>query len=327
MIRLRNTDQWIGALVLLALVIFFGAALQAGVLRDFFRSHSTLRVILPDSGVAGLSVGADVQVLGTHAGRVTRIVINPNQQMYAEADIDAQATAFIRRDSQAVIRKQFGVAGAAYLDIARGTGAPLDWRYAVINASTERAPTDNIGALIDEARQKIFPILDDTGRSMRALADVAQRIEHGQGDIGRLMTDETLVRDAEASLSNVRKVSDDLPHIVAGLQRDADELQTLAQSVTSHNEGIPNLLRVVNRILADLQSFSDQLTKTGPRVPGIIRNVENSTANLPALMTQTQDTERDLQFLAEALRKNWLIGGGRGPEPEPRRLPSSEVRP
>src|SRR5262249_53962791 len=153
MIRLRHTDEWVGLLVIAALVLFVGAVLEAGVLRDWFRPVSHLRIVLPQSGVGGLTAGADIEVLGIHAGSVRRIVLNPDKQMYAEADIDQQAETFIRRDSQAVIRRRFGVAGAAYVDVSRGSGAPMDWGYAVIDATTERAPTDTISAMIDEIRQ------------------------------------------------------------------------------------------------------------------------------------------------------------------------------
>src|SRR5258706_2740015 len=68
MIRLRHADEWVGLLVVAAVAAFLGAILHAGVLRDWFRPVSHLRIVLPEAGVAGLSVGADVEVLGTHAG-------------------------------------------------------------------------------------------------------------------------------------------------------------------------------------------------------------------------------------------------------------------
>ena len=41
------------------------------------------------------------------------------------------------RGLAAVIRRRFGLAGAAFIDIARGTGQEMDWDYAVIDATTE----------------------------------------------------------------------------------------------------------------------------------------------------------------------------------------------
>jgi phospholipid/cholesterol/gamma-HCH transport system substrate-binding protein len=103
-------------------------------------------------------------VLGTHAGTVQRIVINGSGGMYAVAEIDNQARALVLRDSKGLIRRSFDIAGAAYIVIQRGSGLPMNWSFAVIDATTERAPTESISALLDEAREKIFRILTGAGR-------------------------------------------------------------------------------------------------------------------------------------------------------------------
>src|SRR4029450_4769327 len=108
-----------------------------GLLNDCFHPSFTLRILLPDEGVSGLAPGAEVQVLGTRAGEVGRIVIDPNPRMHAVARGDDEMRPFIRRDSVVSIRRQFGVAGAAYIDIQKGVGPELDWSYAVIVALTE----------------------------------------------------------------------------------------------------------------------------------------------------------------------------------------------
>jgi len=314
MIRSRYMDEWVGLLVLLSVVVFLGVALQAGVLRDWFRPVSTLRILLPEAGVAGLSVGADVEVLGTKAGTISRIVIDPSQQMHAVAEIDEQATAFIRRDSQAVIRKRFGVAGAAYVDIARGRGPELDWHYAVIQAETERAPTETVGALIDEVRAKIFPVLDDAGHAMNSLAVTMKRVEQGQGSVGRLLSDQTLVRSLEATAADAQAAAADARRMVA--QLNAPE------------EGVPELLRRANQTLASMQGTMRNISQAAERAPRIAHNVESTTANIPSLLTQTQQSAHELEQTLAQLRRSWLLGGTAAGSEEPSdRLPSTEVRP
>jgi phospholipid/cholesterol/gamma-HCH transport system substrate-binding protein len=326
MIKLRHTDEWVGLVVVLATVVFLGAVLQAGLLRDWFRPVSILRVLLPEAGVGGLSVGAEVEVLGTQAGKVRRIVIDPDQRMYAEAEIDDQARAFIRRDSKIIIRRRYGVAGAAFLDISRGTGTPLDWEFAVLEATTERAPTESIGALIDEARQKIFPIVEDVGRTTHALAAITERLERGEGDLGRLLKDETLVRQAEATVADVRQSLAGLGRIVEALDRAAQEVQSLVQAVRTGDSNVPSLLKRTDAILANVQVLTRDIARATPRVPQIAQNVERSTANLPALLTQTQQTAMELEALLTQLRGHWLLGG-EAVAPPPRRLSPTEVRP
>jgi phospholipid/cholesterol/gamma-HCH transport system substrate-binding protein len=327
MIRLRYADEWVGLLVVAALVLFAAAILHAGVLRDWFRPVSHLRIVLPATGVAGLAVGADVEILGTHAGVVRQIVISPTQEMYAEADIDDQARAFLRRDSRATIRRRYGVAGAAYLDVSRGTGPPLDWSYAVIDAVTERDPTESIGSLIDQLRQKVFPILDNVDRSTKALADVSGRIAKGQGDVGRLLIDETMVRQVEAVVAKAGDAMSTLSQIEEQLRMAAGNVKSLSERVAAPDRGVPGLLRRADATLATLHQTMQDLALAARRAPKISHNVESGTQDLPGLLTQTQETAHELELLAIQLRGVWLLGGGGKPQPQPARLPATEIRP
>jgi phospholipid/cholesterol/gamma-HCH transport system substrate-binding protein len=326
MIRLRHTDEWVGALVIAAVALLLIAALQAGVLRDWFKPTAELRLVLPSTGVAGLEVGADVEILGTRAGRVNEIVLDPNQQMYAMLEIDEQATAFIRRDSKAVVRRRFGVAGAAFVDIARGTGEEMDWTYAVIEAVAERAPTDSVSALIDEARQKVFPILDNAGRVTQSLAEVAERINRGEGNVGRLLVDDSMVKEAEATVGAARDAVAALNLLMADLQKSAGNLNALTQQVSAP-DGVPAVLAQTDQNLAALKRILDDVAVATQRTPAIAKNVEGSTANLPALLTQLQVTIKSLDQLVAQLQRSWLLGGGGAQPQEPKQFSPSQVLP
>jgi phospholipid/cholesterol/gamma-HCH transport system substrate-binding protein len=326
MIRLRHTDEWIGALVIAAVALLLIAALQAGVLRDWFKPTAELRLVLPSTGVAGLEVGADVEILGTRAGRVNEIVLDPTQQMYAMLEIDEQATAFIRRDSKAVVRRRFGVAGAAFVDIARGTGEEMDWTYAVIEAVTERAPTDSVSALIDEAREKVFPILDNAGRVTQSLAEVAERINRGEGNVGRLLVDDSMMKEAEATVGAARDAVAALNLLMADLQKSAGNLNALTQQVSAP-DGVPAVLEQTDQNLATLKKILDDVAVATQRTPAIAKNVEGSTANLPALLTQLQVTIKSLDQLVAQLQRSWLLGGGGAQAQEPKQFSPSQVLP
>jgi len=320
-------NEIVGAVVLACIGVFIAVLINAGLLKDWFQPSFTLRILLPDEGVSGLAPGAEVQVLGTRAGEVRRIVIDPNQRMHAIARVEDQMRPFIHRDSKVSIRRQFGVAGAAFIDIARGTGPELDWSFSMIAATTDRAATDTLGQMIDEVRAKIAPVLDDVQKAVLAFTAVAQRavdpagpleqtlssaagiarrIENGEGVAGRLIANDKMAADLEATLLNVRELA-------AQLER------------TSKDPRIGQILLKTDSVLTSLQVTTRNLATATPR---ITENMTATTDALPATLLQAQIAARELELLLGQLRHNWLFGGSSAPAAPPsRRAPAVEVRP
>lgn len=321
-------DEIVGAVVLACIGVFVAVLINAGLLKDWFQPSFTLRILLPDEGVSGLAPGAEVQVLGTRAGEVRRIVIDPNQRMHAIARVEDQMRPFIRRDSQVSIRRVFGVAGAAYIDIARGNGPELDWSYAVVAAQSERGATDTIGQMVDEVRAKIIPVMDEVQKAVIAFAAVAQRaadpggpleqtltsaagiarrIENGEGLAGRLITSDKMATDLETTLVSIRELASQLER-------------------TSKDPRIVQILARTDSILTSLQATTRNLAATTPQ---ITQNVTATTDALPTTLLQAQLAARELELLLGQLRHHWLFGGGGAAQAPPpgRRAPAIEVRP
>ena len=328
-------DQAVGVVVLLCVGLFAAALINAGLLKDWFQPSITLRILLPESGVAGLAPGAEVQVMGTRAGEIRGIVIDPSQRMHAVARIEEQMRPFIRRDSQVTIRRQFGIAGAAFIDISRGAGSPLDWGYAVLTADTDRAPTDTIGQVVDELRAKIMPLIDEAQRAVTAFtafarraadpagpleqtlesaAAVAQRVQRGEGVVGRLISDDKMAAQVQAALADA----------VATLAHANATLAELER--TSKDPRIPSILRRTDALMASLQTTANNLAVASPKFGQITNNVVDTTDSLPATLMQAQAAAYQLELLLGQLRHNWLLGGSAAPPPS-RRAPASEVRP
>jgi phospholipid/cholesterol/gamma-HCH transport system substrate-binding protein len=319
-------NQAVGAMVLVCVALFIGALVNAGLLKEWFQTSLTLRIVLPEDGTSGLSQGSEVQILGTRAGEIRRIIIDPSQRMHAEARIDSQMKPFLRRDSQIVIRRQFGIAGNAYVDISRGHGAELDWGYAVLTAGTDRAPTDSIGQIVDEVHSRIVPILDELQKvaanintavgpsgplrqTLQSTASVAQRIERGEGSVGKLLTDDKMATDLAATLAAAQEAVAHANGLIAELEKNSKDAR------------IPAILQRTDAILASLQVVTKNLAAASP-------NIASSADTVPALLLQTESTARELELLLGQLRHSWLLGGGGAAAPATsRRAPASEVRP
>jgi phospholipid/cholesterol/gamma-HCH transport system substrate-binding protein len=314
----RTRSGW---LLVGCLILFVTAVLQAGFLQGLFKSVLTLRVLLPEEGLAGLSTGATVEVLGTNAGTVKRIVIDPNQNFHAVVEIESGMKDFVRRDSKVTIKKQFGIAGAAYLEISRGRGEPLDWDYAVLDAATDRSATDGVGDLLADLQKRIYPILDEAQRTITSLANVMERLDQGEGTVGRLTHDDTLAKELEGiavavrgEVDRLRPITDNLNETTAATARTGNTIDKRLPEV------IDNLQRTINNVNTMLASIDEITRDLGKRVPAAADSV-------PALMVQTQQTLAEAERLMSQLRSSWLLGGSGPPPPADTRLPATEIRP
>ncbi len=316
---MRHVNEWVGGLVLIAVALLVAAVLQAGVLGPLLTPALTLRVLLPQEGTGGLSAGAQVEVLGTRAGEVRRIVIDPRQQLYAEVRLSQGMDTFVRRDSRVFIRRQFGVAGAAFLEITRGVGQPLDWDFAVLEVTREQGAGENLGQLIEELRAKLVPMIDDVGRITRATADTVERMNQGQGTVGRLLADDTLVRELETAAAQLDRTLAEANTVVVDVRRAVAGGAAAA-------ERLPQLIDIAEGALVNARRVTADLAAASPQAPRITRDVASATAVLPGLLTQVQQASLELERLLAALRANPILGGGRGTTQE-ERVPPREVRP
>jgi phospholipid/cholesterol/gamma-HCH transport system substrate-binding protein len=346
----RYTHEAVGALVLVTVLIFVMALMKAGHIREWFDPAVTVRVILPAEGVFGLTEGARVEILGTKAGDVRKIVLDPNQTMHAEIFVRNAMLAFVRRDSQAIIRKQFGVAGASYLEITRGNGAPLDKEYAVLTAIAERAPTDAASELIAEIRNRVLPIIEDSQAAIQAftalaislqgpisslqplltdLNTITGRLERGEGSVGRLLTEDTLARELETLLDQAGADMQRLGAILTALAETARHAATLTATLNKYAGGIPQLAKRVDAILVPLQGVLEDLRQTTPELPRLTKGMADTTEGLPLLLLQTEQSLDSLEKLLRQLRSHWLLGGRRSDatQDSSRRLPALDITP
>jgi phospholipid/cholesterol/gamma-HCH transport system substrate-binding protein len=347
--RFRYANQTVGIFVILAVMIFGAAFLFSGQVREWLDPGQRIKVILPSDGLFGLSEGAEVEILGTKAGKVLRIVISPDQQMHADVQIQNDMKAFVRRDSSAVIRKRFGVAGDSFLDISRGFGEPLDWEFAVINATADRVPTESIGEILREVRGKVFPVIDDTQQAIRMFLAVVQELKDPEGDmqqllhhlntvsgkiaraegaVGRLLVDEKMMDDFVTLVDRLNNSMARFDPLFDELAKTVKNVARISTEISEQSRNLPEITLSLKTLLVSVQAVVQDLSRTTPQLPRIAENVSDSIDNVPVLMLQTQQVMAELEQLIKQLQSNWLLGGNSGQKTSTHtRISPLEIRP
>lgn len=340
--KFRYTNETVGLFVLIALLVFVAGLIYSGQVRKWFNPGETLKVVLPDDGLFGLTEGSMVEILGTRAGQIQEIVINPDQKIHAIARIDSDMAVFIRSDSKATIRKTFGVAGDAYLEITRGTGAPLDWELAVITVQADRSTSDTLAELIEELRAKILPVVEDAHQAILLLTAVAKdlqdpekgvqqllanlssitaKIDRGEGALGRLLAEDKLVKDLEALTAQMGPILDDM-------KKTFQNISEFSKEFDIETGDIPEITRSLKKTLASMEMVMEDLSRTTPQLPQIVKNVGDTTDAVPVLVLQVQQVMVELERLIQQLQSHWLLGGGSSQSSQtPTRISPLEVNP
>lgn len=345
----RYANHLVGVIALLTVLMFAVSFMFSGRVRQWLNPGARLKVILPSAGLFGLSEGAVVEILGTKAGQVRRIVIDPQQQMYADVQIQNNMKGFVRSDSSAVIRKRFGVAGDSFLDISRGFKAPLDWEYAVITATADRAPTESVGELLEELRSKIFPMIDDTQSVISALLAVVKQIQNPQGDlqqflvnintisgkisrgeglVGRLLFEEKLVDDIEQMVVLLKNSLQRLDPLLEDLKNTSGNVSQISTRINEQTGDLPEIIHSLKKALVSVQAVMNDLSRATPQLPRIAANVGQATDSVPVLLLQAQQVMAELESLIKQLQSHWLLGGSApGTQQTPSRISPAEVNP
>ena len=321
--RFRYTNETVGLFVLITLLTFIAGFIYSGQVRKWFNPGETLKVVLPDDGLFGLANGSIIEILGTRAGQIQEIVINPDQKIHAIARIDSEMAVFVRSDSRAFIRRTLGIAGDAYLEISRGSEAPLDWEFAVITVETDRRTSDSLADLIEELRTKILPVVDDSHKAILLLLEIAKeledpekgvqqlvdnltsitdRLDSGEGSIGRLLTEDKLVRDLETLIARMGPILDDMEKTIDNVSEFSDEFDI-------ETGDIPEITRNLKKTIASMEMVMKDLSQATPHLPQIVKNVGDTTDAVPVLVLQVQEVLVELERLIQQIQSHWLFGG------------------
>jgi len=192
----------LGAFIVATLAVLAAGVFLIGGQEYLFRSTYQLKAQFDN--VAGLAVGADVEVGGVHSGNVHSIKLphKPGDKVIVIMDLDRSTKEIIKRDSVASIETE-GVLGNQFVAISFGTAGQAE----VADGGTiQSVPPLELGALLikanallDSSQQAIV----NTTAATAHLNSVSAKIDSGQGTVGALVNDKQLYNNLEQTTTTL----------------------------------------------------------------------------------------------------------------------------
>jgi len=315
--QFRHVNELTGTFVILVVLVLIAALVWAAYSQRWFRGTVTLRIVLPEAGAAGIRQGSEVYFLGTLVGTVSEVIVDATGRMEAWTRIRSDFFRFVREDSSAVVKKQFGVAGDAYFDITRGEGPPLPKKNAVIVC---KELPGTMESAIEDVRRAVLPVLEKLSVGVDTWTTLGTKLSTGADAWTGLGTDLGETRQ------QWNRLIGRLDGLVAGVEQGKGTAGKLLTDPAVADE-VKTILDKGNVSMDQLQGILKDVQVAGTHLSAVSEALAKEAQDLPGLVLQTQQTLQELKRLIEGIEKVWPIRSHIEQGQPNTRIPPSEVVP
>jgi phospholipid/cholesterol/gamma-HCH transport system substrate-binding protein len=241
-VQTRWRDLRTGMLFIVGIALVGSLALIISKNTGLFTQLESAYLFVPD--IKGLTEGNLVSISGKKVGTIEKMDFirqNDTQGVLIHMSIRAEFFSLITSDSKAQI-KSLGVLGDKYVDISLGKGGALK-NGGYLTVAIEPG--------LDELMGSAQSTLDKVGRLTDEVTSMTEKINRGEGSIGRMITTTELSDRVNITLENADGAMTALRATTARLTDGTGLIPTLI-----NDREIPTRLKGV---IASLESFTSDL--------------------------------------------------------------------
>ncbi len=305
----------VGIFILLGIAILVVTILTLGGQRKTFQKSIVVRAVFDD--INGLQKGNNIWFSGVKIGTVKKISFYGGSQVEVDMSIEENAQQYIHKSSKARISSE-GLIGNRIIAIDPGTAkSPVVENGDMIGVEKAINPDEMMNTLQSNNRN-ILEITND-------FKAVSRGIAQGKGTAGRLLTDERLINEFQATLLILKKAAYNAQRIsssVAGYASKLNQKGTLANDLitdttvfgrlkataTQMQEVAATANSVVNNLNNTTNGLNTSLSNRNTPV-GMLLHDEGAAADIRVTLRNLQTGTQKLDENLEALQHNFLLKG------------------
>lgn len=308
----KNTKAVVvGLFTIVGITIFLIGVFTLGGQHSLFVSSISVKASFTD--VNGLQAGDNVWFEGVKVGTVKSVSLSGKSHVEVKMNIEKKSCPYIRNNAKAKISSD-GLIGNRIVLIFGGTAEfpaiQNDDTIAVEKALT----TDD---LVNTLQKNNLNLLDITGD----LKTVSKRIANGEGTIGKLLKNDSLIKNLQTVVSIIKQASLNTRQITSNIESYSSKLQTkgnLANDLVTDTiifsklratvSQIQEVSKTITVVANNLQTASEGLNDSSKTVGALIHSQETAD-NLKTILINLKSSSRKLDEDLEALQHNFLLKG------------------
>lgn len=279
--KFRHVNEIVGSFVVLAVVLIVVAIFLAGRAQGWFEGTFQLKIaFLTAEGSFGLQEGAEVQIRNTAAGKTGKIVPTPEGHMMTTLKIKERFRPFLTKDSVAKVKKKFGVAGDAFVEVTRGTGLTIEDGDAIECLKDEEL-METAQKMLEEVEKVVLPMLEEVKSILVHVKNILASVDEGEGIAGAAISDESMKNDIKGVVSHVERIT-------------ALVTTTVAEANSLLSNQVPAIVGRVDTIAGHADTL-------------LTNEVRRAVGDLAAIQGEAVRTLRETRRLIQGVQRHWLL--------------------
>ncbi|KPM48296.1 MlaD family protein [Jiulongibacter sediminis] len=259
----------VGLFMIIGLVIFGAGVLLISNMRKIFTKKIEAFAVFQD--VSGLTKGNNVLFSGVKVGTVEDLEFVPNEGVKVTFLIEQKSQKYIYKDADLKIGSD-GLIGNPLLVISGGSASAgaieNNHQFKISKEDTQQ----DMLATLQENNKNILAITED-------LKSLIGGIEEGQGNLGKLIKDESLYKQIDQTLGQLRVSSYAINEMSKNLNQFSSTLtnpEYLPYQLSHDNSIMPALQNTVS----NLEKGSSSLQSTAQKADKLVANVNQDLSQI-----------------------------------------------
>ncbi len=297
--RFRYVNELAGAFVLAAVALLVVGVIAAGRAQRWFEPRQSFRLAFPPEGTLGVQRGTRIQIMGNVVGSVQQIIVTDDGRIEGRAAIRGDFVRFVREDTVALVRKQFNVAGDAFVDLSGGTGAVLRAENAVLPCRKDTELLEFVQTLVEEVRARVLPLLDEVQKTLVTYRGLGEDLRAPEGPVMKSVGHASaILARLDAGEGTVGQLLSD-PAIANETRRLLEQVNTLLAEVRESKKKVDAILDDVKQTTAHLPGMTAQAS-------GV---VSAELRDVPGAVLQARSALHEAEQVLVGLQNHWLLRG------------------
>ena len=303
----------VGIFILLGLIIFAITILTLGSQRKTFSSAITIKAFF--ANVNGLQKGNNIWFSGVKVGTIKDVQIAGQGRVQVIMSILDESKNFIHKDAFAKISTD-GLIGNKIIEIYGGSASSPAIQEDDVLATEALLSTDDMMNTLSKNNDNLLAITSN-------FKILSGQLVEGKGTLGKLLSDETLINQVNATSRTLQQAAANLQQLSANVEQYTSRLNqkgTLANDLVSDTVIFNRLRNTIGQLqevahssrdaIGNLKRAGDSLNAglNNANAPlGMLLKDEASAAHIKATLENLQMASKKLDEDLEALQHNFLF--------------------